>query len=186
MQHISMKAFLGRLVKPSWVSPGVPVCFGKRKKVKTRLCAGVVMWTWFSSCGKLQALEIPSQHLWLHGPRHPLTVSLQWEGRGQSNNKDLSSLCYRREIEQPLPRSLRLPLQSIEPAGHISCNSRQHLLSKKGIQAPCQHLAPCYLLQGLQSLGLPSSSPPLTAGRPQPGMAAAAACYPACIRAWRK
>lgn len=89
------------------------------------------MWTWFSSCGKLQALEIPSWHLWLPGPRHPLTVPLQWEGRGQSNNKDLSSLCYRREIEQPLPSSLRLLLQSIEPAGHISCNPRQHLLSKK-------------------------------------------------------
>lgn len=56
-----------------------------------------------------------------------------------------------------------------------------------GIQAPCRRLALRYLSQGLQSLGLPSSSPPLTAGRPQRGTAAAAAArYPVCIRAWRK
>lgn len=53
------------------------------------------------------------------------------QGRGQSNNNDLSALRYRRKNEKPLPNSLGLPPRRIEPAERISCNTGQRLLSER-------------------------------------------------------
>lgn len=127
--------------------------------------------------------------LWVPSPMHPCTVSLQQgkrvalkQGRGLSNNDDVSALCYRRKMEKPLPNSLGWTVWRLEPAEGISCNLGQGPLSKKVCEMNkhiqleeelrisrcsfCLHPAGCP--------GLPSSP----WGTPRPGMATAVVCDP--------